>query len=65
MSDLVLLEIDPRRFDAPVVVEPAPDGSGEFPHLYSPLPVDAVVSASRYQPAEDGTFDPVEDGSED
>lgn len=40
---MVLLEIDPDRLDAPVVVE-APDGSAEaFPHIYGPLPVRAVV----------------------
>ena len=44
---LVLLEVDPDRLDVPLVVEP-PAGSGpgaeEFPHVYGPLPIDAVVS---------------------
>ena len=44
---LVLLEIDPDRLDVPLVVE-APAGSApgaeEFPHVYGPLPVGAVVA---------------------
>jgi uncharacterized protein (DUF952 family) len=43
---LVLLEIDPDRLDVPLVVE-APAGSGpgaeEFPHVYGPLSLAAVV----------------------
>jgi len=44
---LVLLEIDRDRLDVPLVVE-APAGSGpgsdEFPHVYGPLPLVAVVA---------------------
>jgi uncharacterized protein (DUF952 family) len=43
---LVLLEVDPDLLGRPLVVE-APSGSEpgaeEFPHLYGPLPVAAVV----------------------
>ena len=46
---LVLLEIDPDLLDVPLVVE-APAGSepgaAEFPHLYGPLAVDAVVAVT-------------------
>lgn len=50
-DDLVLLEIDPGRLTARVVFEPgepdAPPGSAEeFPHIYGPVPVDAVVSVT-------------------
>ena len=44
---LVLLEVDPGRVGSPVVVEApagAPQGAGGFPHVYGPLPVDAVVA---------------------
>jgi glutathione S-transferase len=44
-GEVVLLHIDPERLAAagvPVRLEPAP-GSGElFPHLYGPLPIEAV-----------------------
>ncbi len=59
MSDLVLLEVDPSRLDAPVVVEPAPDASGQFPHLSGPLRIEAVVSTIPYRPNADGTFEPI------
>lgn len=43
-SDLVLLEIDPGLLDAPLVREVGNPTTGEeFPHLYGPLNVSAVV----------------------
>lgn len=48
VDDLVLLAIDPWRVGAPVRFEPVgPDGE-EYPHIYGPLPVDAVISAEPY-----------------
>jgi uncharacterized protein (DUF952 family) len=43
VPDLVLLRIDPARIPAEVRVE------GGFPHVYGPIPVDAVTSASPYR----------------
>ncbi len=40
-GDLVVLTVDPE--DLTITVEGAPDGTGDFPHLYGPLPVDAVT----------------------
>lgn len=40
---LVVLVIDPERVRAPIVTEDT-TGTGEaFPHIYGPLPLDAVV----------------------
>jgi uncharacterized protein (DUF952 family) len=58
-EDLVLLHIDPTRLDSPVrwelgvATDPA---SMVFPHLYGPLPVDAVIEVTSYRPSADGGF---------
>ena len=60
-ADLVLLHIDPARLDGPVRWEPgvATDPQSMlFPHLYGPLPVDAVISVTRYRPDPNGDFPP-------
>jgi uncharacterized protein (DUF952 family) len=41
-EDLVLLTIDPDKLTAPVRFEPS-DGE-DFPHIYGPIPVEAVVN---------------------
>ena len=44
---LVLLEVDPDRLAVPLVVEPpagSAPGAEEFPHLYGPLRLDAVIA---------------------
>ncbi len=61
-TDLVLLEIDPERIDVRVVWEDGspPDPSGrQFPHVYGPLPVSAVVAVHEFQPLPDGSFPPL------
>lgn len=47
-GELVLLTIDPARLTAPLVREVGNPVTGEeFPHLYGPLNVDAVVATRR------------------
>jgi uncharacterized protein (DUF952 family) len=57
--DIVLLEIDEARLPAPVVWEqgdPPDPGGMLFPHVYSAIPVAAVVAVHDYLPEPDGTF---------
>ncbi|AKS36648.1 DUF952 domain-containing protein [Mycolicibacterium goodii] len=61
--DLVLLHIDRARLSAPVRWEPGVPTDPEamlFPHLYGPLPVDAVTTITNYAPGHDGRFPPLE-----
>jgi uncharacterized protein (DUF952 family) len=60
--DLVLLHIDPSLLDSPVRWEPGVPTDPEsmlFPHLYGPLPADAVVGVVDYRPGPDGSFAPL------
>ncbi|MEU5840498.1 DUF952 domain-containing protein [Rhodococcus sp. NPDC047139] len=61
--DLVILHVDPARLADPVRFEPGVPEDPEsmrFPHLYGPLPVDAVVEVATYLPGPDGHFAPYE-----
>ena len=58
-SDLVLLYLDPDRLGSPLRWEPGVPGDPAamvFPHLYGPLPVEAVVGVVDYRPGPDGSF---------
>jgi glutathione S-transferase len=55
--DVLLLAIDPARLDAPVVVEAAPGTDERFPHVYGPIPVEAVVWAQPIPLRPDGRLD--------
>lgn len=61
-TDLVLLRVDAARLSSPVRWEPGvpadPVGM-EFPHLYGPLPVAAVISVTSYPPDGHGRFAPL------
>lgn len=59
MTCLVLLQIDPTKLNAPVVVETLGDAVEPFPHLYGALNTDAVMAVRDYEPQTDGTFAPV------
>ncbi|MFD4946591.1 DUF952 domain-containing protein [Streptomyces sp. NPDC058239] len=52
-QDLVVLVIDPARLPAPVRYESVAPGGEEFPHIYGPVPVDAVVEV-RPWPRKEG-----------
>jgi len=59
-TDLVLLQVDPAKVAAPVRWEPGVPADPQamlFPHLYGPLPTDAVVGVRAYRPRPDGRFD--------
>lgn len=63
-TDLVMLRIDAARLCSPVRWEPGVPGDPDamvFPHLYGPLPVAAVMSATAYLPDRDGVFAPCVD----
>ena len=47
-DDLVVLVVDPQRLDVPLRYEAVKPGGEEFPHVYGPLPVSAVVDVERW-----------------
>ncbi|MCV7290067.1 DUF952 domain-containing protein [Mycolicibacterium wolinskyi] len=61
-TDLLMLQIDLAKLSDPVRWEPGvptdPDAM-LFPHLYGPLPVAAVMTATSYLPGADGRFEPL------
>lgn len=56
-TNLVLLIIDPARLTAEVIFEDCYESGTEFPHLYGPLPLDAVTNVVDFVPQRDGTFE--------
>jgi uncharacterized protein (DUF952 family) len=55
-SDLVLIAVDSRKLGDALRYEPA-RGGALFPHLYAPLPLDAVVSVRPLPPKPGGGHD--------
>jgi uncharacterized protein (DUF952 family)/nitroreductase len=55
--DVVLLTIDPDRLDAEVRVEDLAGAGATFPHIYGPLPLDAVIQVGRVPLGPDGHLD--------
>ena len=56
-ADVVLLTIEPALIDAEIRHENTSGGTELFPHVYGPIPVDAVVAARPVALLEDGTLD--------
>ncbi|MET7693347.1 DUF952 domain-containing protein [Streptomyces sp. NPDC005483] len=49
VPDLVVLVIDPARLDVPLKYEAPAPGAEAFPHVYGPIPVDAVVDVEPWR----------------
>jgi uncharacterized protein (DUF952 family) len=47
-DELVVLVVDPARLDVPLRYEAPKPGAEEFPHVYGPIPVAAVVGVERW-----------------
>ena len=58
-TDLLLVELDPDRCEAPVIWEDCYEAGEVFPHLYGPLPRRAVRDVRPYLPGDDGRFPPL------
>jgi uncharacterized protein (DUF952 family) len=56
-SDLVLLKIDRSRVMCPIIDENLEGGSELFPHIYGPLPREAIVEVLELPCQSDGTFE--------
>jgi glutathione S-transferase len=56
-SDVVLLTIEPALIDDEIRHENTSGGTELFPHVYGPIPVDAVVAARPVALLDDGTLD--------
>lgn len=57
LAQVVLLRIDPHRLTSTVVVEDLVGTGEQFPHVYGPIGLDAVIDATPVDPAamRDGT----------
>jgi len=55
-EELVVLVIDPARVHVPIKTEILEGGAEAFPHIYGPLPVDAVVAVLSAHANSDATF---------
>ena len=55
--EAVILHVDPARLAAEVRAEPPADGIEElFPHVYGPIPIEAVVTTTPWRRGDDGVW---------
>lgn len=50
-DDIIRLSIEPTLVPSEIKIERAPGRNEDFPHIYGPIPVDAVVDVSPWRPA--------------
>ncbi|MDG2027145.1 MAG: DUF952 domain-containing protein [Acidimicrobiales bacterium] len=55
-EDLVALVLDAHYLRDALVWEPGTDTDELFPHLYSALPIEAVLTTVEFPPSQDGLF---------
>jgi len=54
--DLIVIEVLPQELSQPVVLEDLYGMGQEFPHVYGPIPVSAVVAVHALGRDEEGNF---------
>ena len=54
--DLVILQIDTARLEAPLRYENLEGGDELFPHVYGSLTMSAIVQTTPFEPNADGRF---------
>lgn len=55
-SGLLLLEIDETKVGSEIKYENLEGGSEDFPHIYGPLEIDAVLQVFEFVAGSDGEF---------
>jgi uncharacterized protein (DUF952 family) len=55
-QDLVLLNIDEKKVSAEIKYENLEGGKDLFPHIYGPLPIEAIIRTLDLTPNPDGFF---------
>ena len=53
---LILLRIDSGKVQSSIIYEDCYESGDEFPHIYGPLNVDAVIEVIDFLPNPDGSF---------
>lgn len=56
VDDLIVVEFDPDRMGADVVVEDSYGSGTAFPHVYAPIPCDAAVRVHPLPRDDDGDY---------